>query len=521
MRGKKPWAVAAAALLLIGLAGFAAAGYCNLASYNAPVLTDPATGAEAKATETAGRAKTAQDNFDTTKAAALKEEEAVKSIIAGQAERKNWLEMTHFLFADAVPRPDASNLSPDAKKRYFDDGRGKQAFEDLQKRWKGELGGAGDAAGKPGDDLDPSVDNLIQANIEFFDQRYCDDLAAAWKQIKETAPLVKNDPDALKTYARSLDLDKPPDGRGWIVEVHGSTYHKEADTFLADTLVDNIYRLSVKPGSASTAPTPPPGAPPAPPRGAPPPPPPNGAPPPPNGAPAAPAKTEPASDKDVYLGRVSNVVLFDINSGKRASIVGQSVLDNLLPRTGGSANGMPGTGGTGGPGPAPMGMPGPGQSSNAPSSSPGAPGAPAPGAPAPGAPTTGASGAPAVTIVPRDGWSPLSPFIGAAKSGALGGSSAAGGSLTPPSFGDVGRPKPATSAAAASNHTRTEFVVVFFWKEPLPSDILRGEDPNAKPTPPPTAGPPMGGQPPAMPPMGGQPAAPGDEKPLSPRDLGN
>jgi len=36
--------------LLLGLAGFAAAGYCNLASYNAPVLTDPANGAEAKAT---------------------------------------------------------------------------------------------------------------------------------------------------------------------------------------------------------------------------------------------------------------------------------------------------------------------------------------------------------------------------------------------------------------------------------------------------------------------------------------
>ncbi len=74
----------------------------------------------------------------------------------------------------------------------------------------------------------------------------------------------------------------------------------------------------------------------------------------------------------------------------------------------------------------------------------------------------------------------------------------------------------------ASNHTKTEFVIVFFWKEPTPSDIHRGEDPNAKPPAPPTAGPTMG-QPNRASPMGQPPMGPppGEDKPLSPRgDLG-
>ena len=272
VRGKKPWAVAAAALLLLGLGGFALTGYCNLNSYAAESVVTAAK----NVTDVAGKAKAAQDKFDQTKNAALKEEEAVKSIVAGQDERKDWLEITHYLFADALPRPDGSNLSPDAQKKYFDDGRGKQAFEDLKKRWQGQLGGARDASGKPGDsgdELDASVDNLIQVDIDFFDQRYCDDLGAAWKQIKETAPLIKGDDGALRTYTRTGELDKTPEGKGWLVEIHGTTYHKDPDTFLSDTLVDNIYRLSVKPGSPAAPPAPPMGAPPVPPKGTPPPPP--------------------------------------------------------------------------------------------------------------------------------------------------------------------------------------------------------------------------------------------------------
>ena len=205
--------------------------------------------------------------------------------------------------------------------------------------------------------------------------------------------------------------------------------------------------------------------------------------------------------------------------------MGRSVLDDLLPNAGGSVGGMPNNGSAGGQA-APLGggsgapvMPGrtggpPPGGSNGPM--PGGPGAPL--VPPAGSP----SGAPAVTIIPRV-WEPLSDFMKSTKSGngvgGVGGLGSSGGPQVPPSIGDLNKPK--LTAAAASNHTKTEFVIVFFWKEPTPSDILRGEDPNAKPPAPPTAGPTMGQ--PNPPPMGQPPMGPppGEDKPLSPRgDLG-
>ena len=42
---------------------------------------------------------------------------------------------------------------------------------------------------------------------------------------------------------------------------------------------------------------------------------------------------------------------------------------------------------------------------------------------------------------------------------------------------DFGRPR--VAAGGPSGHTRTEFVILFIWKEPTPSDSLRGEDDKA------------------------------------------
>ena len=192
--------------------------------------------------------------------------------------------------------------------------------------------------------------------------------------------------------------------------------------------------------------------------------------------------------------------------------MGNSVLDDLLSKTGGAANGMfngpngvpAGSGGSGSSGTAPTAMPSaPMGGSNVPGPG-GSMGQGAPGVPAGGAP----SGTPGGTIVPRDNWSPLSQFIGRKRSGGLG-SNGMENPQAPPSFGDAARPKP----AAASNHTRTEFIIVFFWKEPTPSDKLRNDDPDARPAAPAApVGQPVGQPPRSAPPAG---SSSGEEKPLS------
>jgi len=79
----------------------------------------------------------------------------------------------------------------------------------------------------------------------------------------------------------------------------------------------------------------------------------------------------------------------------------------------------------------------------------------------------------------------------------------AGGAGTPPTPG--GTTPPATIKTPTGQHTRYDFVILFFWKEPIPSDKLRfpggiAETDTAKPPPVPntpaplTTAPPSGGK---------------------------
>src|SRR5205085_2565450 len=77
VRGKKPWAVAAAAVLLLGLGGLGFSSFLNWMSYGAETVT----GAETKADAVFQRADQAEKKFTETKNAALDEEKAVRSII--------------------------------------------------------------------------------------------------------------------------------------------------------------------------------------------------------------------------------------------------------------------------------------------------------------------------------------------------------------------------------------------------------------------------------------------------------
>ena len=103
VRAKKPWAAAAAAALLLGTAGLAwsyALEYRSVDVERSP-LKDAVTEAKAVASLADGKNKA----FTDQKAAADKEEKAVRSIIAGQDEKLNWIDLNRFI-ADSMPRPD-------------------------------------------------------------------------------------------------------------------------------------------------------------------------------------------------------------------------------------------------------------------------------------------------------------------------------------------------------------------------------------------------------------------------------
>jgi hypothetical protein len=458
IRAKKPWAVAAAASLLFG-AGILTLGYAmDYRSFGAPVVDD----AKKLSKTVVGEAASGKKAYDDEQKKVDDEERAVKSIIAGQEERLNWAELQRFI-AEVLPRPDGSNLlSPDFM-RLYGGGLAAKAYQQYQQRQNGKS--AGDR-----EDPDAGIDDLVLVNVESVDGRYTDNLTATWDQIKAS----KDFGTAIVQTIRPADMkDTPPDGKGWVVELRGFTQNKGKEGFIIESLVENIARniKRSRPATGATA-TPPAAAAPAPAAGAP-----------------ADAGAKPADkDTEPVRSKVSHVLLFRSQTGANASIAQASVLPSIVvggpsgggdtTPGGGAAPGgaggssmemmkgggmMPGVGGTGkggrdgwtslltgGGGTAGGGGAGYGMGS----------------APPPGAGSTGGG---------------MSAKLQGLSGGAPGGAGSGSGGPRPGMGGGAGgsgiivegdTTPPGGEASKAFHHDRTEFIVLFFWKEATPSDEL-------------------------------------------------
>ncbi|MFO0845349.1 MAG: type IV pilus assembly protein PilM [Gemmataceae bacterium] len=467
IRAKKPWAAAAAAALLIGLSGMALGNYLNERPFSAKVVTD----AIDKANGAAGRAASMESAFQTAKQNALKEEEAVKSIVAGQAERLNWLKLYKFV-SDVIPQPDGKNLPPETVPEYFLTRparipramSGKEAYEEFVRRVRDGFKPLSPKDEKDFvvDSMPPGTDDLVQYSIESIDCRYCDDLPAFWKDATKGREI--GDVRPLKHFKEKL-----PEGKGWVVELSGYTYHRKHGAFIRDTLLTNVARLGVAPddkpadGAAPAAGTTPP-APAGTPAPAAPAPAPTG-----DAAPAAGADAAKEPPKDPVKHRVSHVLLYDAfpkpaDTTSGFEIIGKGVLDALL-------GGETGKGGPPGAGPGGMGM---------------TPSGP-PAMMMMGGSPEGGSGA-AAGAASRSAWR----NIGSRAGGGAAGGAATGASAAPGRMGGRGisatvagagerSSLPPTSGAGTptvmptkAGHTRTEFIILFIWNEPTPSDALRG-----------------------------------------------
>ena len=216
--------------------------------------------------------------------------------------------------------------------------------------------------------------------------------------------------------------DKSPDGAGWVVELRGYTFQLDQKRFVQEVLLENLVRYGiVKNGPANNA--------------------------------EAPAAGAGLPDLGPVVNRVSHVLVYKYltkktNERSNFEIIGQSYLANAM-RAGGFGEGG------GAPGGMPPGMmPGGGEGGGA-----------------------GAGGS------SRDSWTPVGSTGSSASAGGFGRGGMGGGpgeTMTGPG----GAASTATTTGAKSNHTRTEFVIFFIWKEPTPSDAMRaasgeGADPGA------------------------------------------
>jgi len=440
VRAKKPYAVAAAASLLLGTTVLAYGYSVPLAQVSDPKIEKSIKNADGVVSAAAG--VDSQITAKKTEVEATQTE--VESIIAGQSERINWVALNKFINESVpVPGPSDRKAAPvagyhnmgGALERYWATVPGTRAVQKLQER-----------ISKGIDPLQSLTDDdmreyLATIDIEAIYGRYTKNLTGFYENIEtkrrkdidnrrrfpgaEYAPLEwwenKTDrPVGAGQAVPTTDVELKPQGEGWVIEVRGSTYwHPEAtsetDRFIMDTLLQNIIARS---------------------------------------RPLVEAKTDEqkkALAAESITGKISHVFLYNVWEDKNPSPgvfahIKSSLLDPLVP-AGGAAAADTGMG-------APMGPAGVG-----------------PG-PAPGSPFGGGAG----NTTAGSSWIPLGSSAPAAGGG--------GGAAGPGGFGVPGPPgagRAGDDAAPATSQPpkgikvkpRFEFALIFTWKEPTPSDKLR------------------------------------------------
>jgi hypothetical protein len=346
----------------------------------------------------------------------------VTGVIAGKDEQLNWLVLNKWINAQ-LPQPDGSNLKEHPRQtQYWANPKAAEALREYQDRVRG-----GQKADQPmPDDI---RENLVLMDVEAISSLYTENLKMAFDNAQRAMTKYSGVSSFLDAGMCKYDVENPPreappEGAGWVIEIRGSTYQKDGRQFFLDTLVRNLTvngrsKLPLEPtgGAPSAAPTA------APAEGQP--------------APARRPEDEEAMINAIIKDRVRYVFLLTYATDKDPKpgafkVIGQSYLRDVVSPAG------PATG----------------------------PGAPAvtPGAAAP------QSG--------RDTWTPLTAEGGGSPASSGPGPSNSRSEVirpgAPPRNAPGGVPITigAVPAAAKEGKPRYEFVVMFFWQEPTPSDSL-------------------------------------------------
>jgi len=465
IRAKKPYAVAAAAMLLLGTAGLAWGFGADLAS-----VTDKRIEAGKAAADSAVKAVSGiESKVSSTQGEFQREVDEGKTIDAGREERLNWARFLEVQTA-AMPRPgdkaQGGNLeTPDFNWRGANNA-GAEALKWFNDRMRQGVPFERAVA----DDQSDRPKALAMVNVESVHSRWVTDpagfLADADAMIygdptkknvgtgEEMAKFMKDEEkEKDETTGRFKPVWKPKEGETvpgvWVVEIRGYTDHEDAQKFLSRGLIGNMKRFDAF------------------------------------------AQEDKKIGKylvdvaDPVKGRVSHAFIYSYNwrvenaQPNTFVYINQSYLDKIL---GGQQPAGMGPGGYGG---SLGGMPGPGS-------------VPGPGAPdGSGGETTAAAG-PASR---GPAWMPLKPGanLGGAGTGGEYGPPASGGvggspSPTPLGTGSVGggvaggeteggtSPQTGgvpTSGAGATGRRRYEFSLMLIWREPIPSGSGTAKDPAA------------------------------------------
>lgn len=241
IKAKKPWVASAAALLLIGTGvwAFGASGpYEN--------VNDPRRETALKSAEqTKQEVGTVESSISQEKA---KVDDGLKSneaILAGRAERENWLRIEEYINRSLpIPGPEGNMKSPEQLPLWnFQDGKqdGKRAAEKYFERIRM---GIDPRVAFADDDLRES---LAAVDIEAIHSRFTSNLKGMYDNLYDYSKrYVAGQTSDIFDTMDEPDRSKPPEGEGWVFEIRGTTWYDHGTTqgkdFLVKTLLANLKR---------------------------------------------------------------------------------------------------------------------------------------------------------------------------------------------------------------------------------------------------------------------------------------
>jgi len=257
IRAKKPYAVAAAAMLLVGTCGLA----WGFSQDYKSVADDRIEKARSVAKSAIDKVNNQESRVNAKKEESKKTQDEVKTIIAGQEERLNWPRFFEVLTA-AMPRPgekaDGGNID---KKDFNWLGEGNAGLEALH--WfKQRM-----ASGVPferalEDERSEKPKFLAMVNVEAVHSRWVNDIPGF---LAAADAAVYGDPEKKIGYGRSIaadmkegefEKDESQGGRprpkwngeagqgAWVVEIRGYTDHKDGPQFIRNALVRNLQKMN-------------------------------------------------------------------------------------------------------------------------------------------------------------------------------------------------------------------------------------------------------------------------------------
>ncbi len=435
VRGKKPWAVAAAACLLLAVAGLSYSKSIEHSSVNGPEIE----AAKKKVLQAEQLVNTNKALFEAEEKKAKDSVTALVRIGAGTKERFNW-QLLHQYINMAFPQPNGdrvtelSSKSERVKDKYWtrkpEAAKAYQIFE--AKRFQKQDQAV--SATKAAEEEEYIKKFLIQINVQGISSLYSDDLGPYFKKIhaegnrlRGMALPEKQKVDKFVTEDDKDALDKnglPKDG--WVVEIRGYAYHWDEIDFIENTIVENLnFPEKLKDSKGIEV------------------------------------KLTPEMKK-LVRDQISYMFIFKLEKvvnpePGQFKHIGKSYVKALV-------NGDAGGGGMGGGMGGKMGGPANPMPANIGGDK--------------GMSTQGSGGGGGGDAKPtRDAWRPIGDIalstFGGDLGGAGGGMDGRGGGMAPPAIGPVagGNPlqpqKGPAVAAVANRQPRTEFIILFVWREPI------------------------------------------------------